>query len=147
MERLRRPSTLGGCTFAFNYLMNLVMYSEVRCKIMAYQFTAVHDHSRGKVYELQVDGKDVSVLLTHHVLRRRAQWRLTDDLVVRAMLFPEEVLIGHHGRFIAHLRRGEHLVRVIYEYEVKLPVAVTVYSPSVKRYFQGGGTYEDRILS
>lgn len=114
---------------------------------MAYQLTAVYDHPRGKVYELQADGKDISVLLTHHVLRRLAQWRLTDDLVIRAMLFPEEVAIGHHGRFIAHLRRGERLVRVIYEYEAKPPVAVTVYSPSVKRYFQGGGTYEDRLLS
>ena len=114
---------------------------------MAYQFTAVHDHPRGKVYELQVNGKKVVILLTHHALSRLGQWRLTDELVVRAMLFPEEVLIGHHGRFIAHLRRGEHLVRVIYEYEAELPVAITVYSPSVKRYFQGGGTYEDRILS
>ena len=114
---------------------------------MAYQLTAVYDHPRGKVYELQADGKDISVLLTHHVLRRLTQWRLADDLIVRALLFPEEVLMGHHGRFIAHLRRGEHLVRVIYEYEAKLPVAVTVYSPSVKRYFQGGGTYEDRLLS
>ena len=114
---------------------------------MAYRLTAIHDHPRGKVYEIQANRKKVAVLLTYHILKRLRQWRLTDDLVVRTMLFPEEVLIGHHGRFIAHLRREEHLVRVIYEYDERLPVAVTVYSPFVKRYFQGGGTYEDRLLS
>ena len=114
---------------------------------MEYRLTSIHDHPRGKVYEVRVNGKHVSVLLTYHVLKRLAQWRLTDDLVVRTMLFPEEVLVGHHGRFIAHLRRGDHLVRVIYEYEETLPVAVTVYSPSVERYFRGGGDYEDRLLS
>ena len=114
---------------------------------MAYRLTSIHDHPRGKVYEIQVDEKDVSVLLTYHVLNRLEKWRLTDDLVVRTMLFPEEVLIGHHGRFVAHLRRGQHLVRVVYEYEETRPVAITVYSPSVERYFQGGGEYEDLILS
>lgn len=62
---------------------------------MAYRLTSIHDHPRGKVYEIQVDEKDVSVLLTYHVLNRLEKWRLTDDLVVRTMLFPEEVLIGH----------------------------------------------------
>lgn len=114
---------------------------------MAYRFTAIHDHLRGKVYEVQANGKSVSVLLTRHVLKRLEQWRLTDDLVVRTMFFPAEGLIGHHGLFVAHLHRGERLVRVIYEYAGKLPVAVTVYGPLAKRYFQGGGKYEDRILS
>jgi hypothetical protein len=27
-----------------------------------------------------------------------------------------------------------------------MPVVVTVYHPLTRRYFQGGGTYEDRIL-
>ena len=114
---------------------------------MEYGLTAIHDHPRGKVYEIRANGEDVSILLTYHVLKRLEQWRLTDDLVVRTMLFPEEVLVGHHGRYIAHLRRGAHLVRVIYEYEERLPVAVTVYSPSAERYFKGGGEYEDHILS
>ena len=114
---------------------------------MAYQLTATYDHPRGKVYEIRADGENVSILLTFHALRRLGQWRLTDDIVIRTMLFPEEVLSGHQGRFIAHLRKGAHLVRVIYEYEERLPVAVTVYSPLARRYFQGDGTYEDRILS
>ena len=114
---------------------------------MAHQITSIHDHPRGKVYEIQANGKVVSLLLTFHVLNRLERWRLTDDLVVGTMLFPEEVLTGHHGRFIAHRRRGKHLVRVIYEYEGTLPVAVTVYSPSTERYFKGGGEYEDHILS
>lgn len=51
------------------------------CKTMAYQFTEVHNHPRGKVHEVQVEGKNVAILFTRHVLRRLAQWRLTDDLV------------------------------------------------------------------
>jgi len=82
---------------------------------MAYRLTAIRDHPRGKVYEIRADEKDASILLTYHVLGRLEKWRLTDDLVVRTMLFPEEVLIAHHGRLVAHLRRGNHLVRVIYD--------------------------------
>ena len=114
---------------------------------MEYRIAQIQDHPRGKVYEIQASGRNVPVLLTHHVLNRLKRWGLTDDLVVRTMLFAEEVLVGHHGRFVAHLRQGKHLIRVIYEYEGTLPVAVTVYSPSTQRYFQGGGEYEDHILS
>ena len=46
---------------------------------------------------------------------------------------------------MAHKKYGTHIVRAIYEYENDLPVVVTVYYPSAKRYFRGG-TYADRIL-
>jgi hypothetical protein len=62
-------------------------------------------------------------------------------------LDPEEVLRGHRGRFIAHRRAREHVVRVIYEYDGVLPVTITVYHPVAQRYFKGGETYEDRILA
>ena len=39
------------------------------------------------------------------------------------------------------------VVRVVYEYEQQLPAALTTYCPAAKRYFQGGGHYEDRILA
>ncbi len=39
------------------------------------------------------------------------------------------------------------VVRAVYEYEGRMPVVITVYCPSAKRYFQGGKTYEDLILS
>ncbi len=36
---------------------------------MEYRLTSIHDHPRGKVYEVEVNGKFVSVLLTYHVLK------------------------------------------------------------------------------
>ena len=37
---------------------------------MEYQLAQIQDHLRGKVYEIQANGKNISVLLTHHVLNR-----------------------------------------------------------------------------
>ena len=108
---------------------------------------AIRDHPRGRAYEVRANGSAVRVLLTFHSLERMARWRLNERKVLQALLFPEEVLRGHRSRFIAHLRSGTHVVRAIYEYEQRTPVVVTVYRPSAARYFQGGGTYEDQILS
>lgn len=62
------------------------------------------------------------------------------------LLLPEEVIIGHRNRYIAHRRYVGHLVRAVYEYEGELPVLLTVYSPYADRYFKGGGVYEDKIF-
>lgn len=66
--------------------------------------------------------------------------------MIDALLDPEEVLMGHHNRFIAHKRCGEHLIRAIYEYENELPTLIAVYYPLAKRYFKGGGNYADKIF-
>jgi hypothetical protein len=104
-------------------------------------------HERGRVYSVAVEGNRLKILLTFHALGRMAKWRLTDEVVLQALLDPEEVLRGHHNRFIAHRRARGHVVRVIYEYEKALPVVITVYNPAAERYFKGGETYEDRILT
>jgi hypothetical protein len=104
------------------------------------------EHERGRLYEVEANGKIISVLLTFHALARSARWDVAPQQVLRTLIFPEEVLRGHRDRFIAQRRSGRHVVRVIYEYERRLPVAVTVYCPSLKRYFDGGGRHEDRIL-
>ena len=57
-------------------------------------------------------------------------WKLQIRDVFEALLYPEEVLVGHHGRYVAHKRCGTHLIRAVYEYE-SMPVLVTVYFPSV----------------
>lgn len=114
---------------------------------MKLTIVAVLSHGRGKIYKVFAVGKTVSILLTFHTLERIVKWQLTEQAVLRALLFSEEILRGHRGRFIAHLRTGRHIVRAIYEYEGNLPVVVTVYFPLARRYFQGGGTYEDRILT
>ena len=108
---------------------------------------AIEAHVRGNIYEIAAEGKVVSILLTFHALERITQWRLTVQGVLQALLFPEEVLEGHRGRFIAHRRSKGHVLRAIYEYESTMPIVITVYYPSAKRYFQGEGTYEDHILS
>lgn len=114
---------------------------------MKLTIVTVHPHSRGKIYEVTAEGGTVSILLTFHALERMVRWQLTDRAVLQALLFPEEVLRGHRGRFIAHRRAKGHVVRVVYEYEGTMPVVITVYNPSTRRYFQGGGTYEDHILA
>jgi Domain of unknown function (DUF4258) len=106
----------------------------------------IEPHARGKVYKVIADGKAVSILLTFHALERITQWRLSVQGVLETLLFPEEVVQGHRRRSIAHRRARRHVVRAVYEYEGAVPVVITVYYPSAKRYFQGGGTYEDRIL-
>lgn len=114
---------------------------------MKLSIVAILAHERGKLYKISVQGRVVSILLTFHTLQRMVTWRLTEHAILQALLFPEEVLQGHRGRFIAHRRAGRHVLRAVYEYEDRLPVVVTVYHPLAARYFQGGGTYEDRILS
>jgi hypothetical protein len=69
-----------------------------------------------------------------------------EEIVAESLLLPEEVIIGHRNRYIAHRRYDGHLVRAVYEYEGELPVLLTVYFPYANRYFQGGGAYEDKIL-
>jgi hypothetical protein len=114
---------------------------------MPVHIAATMAHGRGQLYQVMAAGKIVSILLTFHALERTVQWRLTIAGVLQTILFPEEVLHGHRRRFIAHRRVQAHVVRVIYEYEERMPVVITVYSPSAKRYFQGNGVYEDHILS
>jgi len=77
---------------------------------------------------------------------RMTKWKLTPEIVVETLLAPEEVLVGHHKRFIAHRRYGGHIVRGIYEYDNLIPSLVTVYFPYEGRYYQGGGHFEDKIL-
>jgi len=105
------------------------------------------EHPRGRLYDLRVGEQSVSALLTFHALQRMERWRLSDRQTLQALLFPEEVLRGHGGRFIAHRRIRARLIRAVYEYDGELPAVITVYSPLAKRYFRGGGRYEDRILA
>ena len=107
----------------------------------------IEQHARGKVYHVSADGETVRLLITFHALERARRWKLGDRQIIRALLEPQEVLRGHRNRYIAHRRAGRHVIRVIYEYDDKKPVVVTVYYPFADRYFKGGGVYEDKILS
>jgi len=101
---------------------------------------------KGILYKIKHEKQFVEILFTFHAIERIKKWKLEVQMVIETLLFPEEVLIGHNKRFIAHRRYGDHIVRAIYEYEDDVPVVITVYFPYKDRYFQGGNTYEDKIL-
>jgi hypothetical protein len=74
------------------------------------------------------------------------KWQLSEDKIAEALLFPDEVLKGHGGRYIAHKLHKDHVLRAVYEYHADYPTIVTVYFPYAGRYYQGGSKYEDNIL-
>ena len=111
-----------------------------------FKITKIERVRKGKIYHLMVENKSIRILITNHAEERINRWNLNIKMIFETLLYPEEVLVGHHGRFIAHRRYGSHLVRAVYEYEEDLPILVTVYFPFVKRYFRGGGYYADKIL-
>ncbi len=113
---------------------------------MDFEIKRREKHPRGEIFTLSVGDGNVDVLLTSHAYLRTMKWGLRVKQVLEVILFPEEVVLGHRNRYIAHRLSGDHVIRVIYEYKEKLPVIITVYYPYSKRYFQGGGTYEDKIL-
>ena len=110
-------------------------------KIVEKQF-----HTRGEVFHIDIDGYLTRILYTHHALERIKQWGILPETVTETLLFPEEVVVGHRGRFIAHKRYGDHIIRAVYEYDATLPVLITVYFPRYERYFEGGEKYADKIF-
>lgn len=103
-------------------------------------------HPKGVLCTLEKDGKHVQILFLNHSIERISKWNLSIEMVAETLLEPEEVLIGHHGRFIAHKCYGRHMVRAVYEYQNLIPSLVTVYFPHKDRYFEGGDRFEDKIL-
>jgi hypothetical protein len=103
-------------------------------------------HSKGEIYTISLHGKTIKILFLVHALERIKKWNIKEEMVAETLLMPEEVIIGHRNRYIAHRRYGNHLVRAVYGYDGDLPVLLTVYFPCVDRYFKGGGVYEDKIF-
>jgi hypothetical protein len=110
-------------------------------KIVGKQF-----HARGEVFRIDINGFTTEILYTYHAHERIKQWGILSESVAETLLFPEEVIVGHRGRFVAHKRYGNHLVRAVYEYDADLPVLITVYYPRSDRYFEGGEKYADKIF-
>jgi len=106
----------------------------------------VEEVERGKVYHLIAMDKESRILITRHAEERLIRWRLDVSRVIETLIYPEEVIVGHHNRYIAHRRYGTQLIRAVYEYKENLPELVTVYSPSAERYFIGDGIHADQIL-
>lgn len=114
---------------------------------MKFQIIGTEEKPKGRLYKIEVDSLKLHLLFTHHSLDRISVWGLSIEQVLDALIFPEEVVTGHFNRFIAHKRHDKHVVRAVYEYDIKLPVLITVYYPSADRYFEGGEKYADKILT
>lgn len=104
------------------------------------------EHKRGILYRIDCKSKTIEILFTFHAIQRIKRWNLDENKIIETLLFPEEVLLGHYKRFIAHRQYEEHLLRAVYEYDNCIPVVITVYYPYKQRYFRGGGQYEDKIF-
>lgn len=102
--------------------------------------------SKGILYKIKIGIDSLEILFLSHAIERIKRWGLEARTVLEALIFPDEVLIGHRGRFIAHKVYGDHLVRAVYEYLEGIPTLITVYFPYKRRYYQGGEIYEDRIF-
>jgi len=103
-------------------------------------------HIKGEIYTIKAQDTIIKILFLFHAIERIGKWGVKEEMVVETLIFPEEVIVGHRDRYIAHKRYGNHLVRAVYEYEERLPVLLTVYFPYIERYFKGGSIYENKIF-
>lgn len=110
------------------------------------KITNRRSHSKGEILTIEIQDKKIEILFLFHALERIKKWEIKEKMAVETLLLPEEILVGHGNRYIAHRRYGNHLVRAIYEYENKLPILLTVYFPYKERYFKGGSIYENKIF-
>ncbi len=114
---------------------------------MSFKIIETEGKNNGRFYTIEAKGSKMQLLFTWHSLDRITFWNLSVEEVFEALLYPEEVVIGHFNRYIAHKRYNGHVVRAVYEYNEDMPVLITVYKPSADRYFEGGGKFADKILS
>lgn len=82
---------------------------------MEWAAISVLEHPRGTIHEVLLRGRTVRVLITFHGQERMARWQISEEAILQALFFPEEVGRGHRDRFIAHRREGRHVVRVVYD--------------------------------
>jgi len=60
-------------------------------------------HPKGVLFTFDKKGKQVQILFLTHAIDRMAKWKLTHEMLEETYrMGPEEGLIGHHNRFLAH---------------------------------------------
>ncbi len=116
------------------------------CPAEGFEIIVRQEIERGNLYRIRVQDKEIEVLITHHADWRARRWGLKAEEIIEVLIYPDEVLQGHGGRFIAHRVTNRHLTRIIYEYEAGVPVIVTIYAPYKERYYKGGGSFADKVL-
>jgi hypothetical protein len=74
------------------------------------------DVDKGKIYTCKCANAKIEVLFLNHSIERAKKWRLSIQQIAECLLLPDEVVIGHFDRYIAHKVVGKHVIRAVYEY-------------------------------
>lgn len=101
--------------------------------------------TKGKYVEVEVGKKVIKIIFTMHSLDSMQDYDITLEKALNYLLFADEIIKGHGGRFIAHRKLDRYLARVVYERDMDNITVVTFYISYADRYFKGG-MYEDKIL-
>lgn len=59
-------------------------------------------HSKGKIYTIRIREQTVEILFLVHAIERIKKWNIKEEMVAETPLLPEEVIIDHQNRYIAH---------------------------------------------
>jgi hypothetical protein len=113
---------------------------------MIFEIASRQTIEKGTILNISIDNEHRKILFAKYVYGRIERWIINEDMVIETLLFPDEVIIGHRERYIAHKIYSNHLLRAVYEYIGGFPVLITVYFPNKIRYYKGGGKFEDQIF-
>jgi len=100
---------------------------------------------KGKYVEVEIDKKVIKIIFTIHSIDSMQDYDIPMEKALDYLLFADEIIKGHGGRFIAHRKLDRYLARVVYEHDMDNITVVTFYISYADRYFKGG-KYEDKIL-
>ncbi|MBF0542415.1 MAG: DUF4258 domain-containing protein [Nitrospirae bacterium] len=101
---------------------------------------------KGVILNISINNSHIKILFVNYVYGRIKKWNIKEEMVVETLLYPDEVIIGHRERYIAHKIYYNRLIRAVYEYIGGFPVLITVYVPKIGRFYKGGGQFEDQIF-
>ena len=84
---------------------------------MNIEILSERDTPRGRIIVIKARESKITIPLTNHLLDAAEDYNLEVKDVLYAVIFPDEVVRGHSGRFVAHKLLNDYLIRVVYEYE------------------------------
>lgn len=93
---------------------------------MDVEILSERDTPRGRIIVIKARESKITILLTNHLLDAAEDYNLEVKDVLYAVIFPDEVVRGHSGRFVAHKLLNDYLIRVVY-YDGGIPVVITLY--------------------
>ena len=73
---------------------------------------SIEKKERGKIYHIRINNEDIELMITGHAIDRSEMWGVDADSVIDALVYPEEVVIGHRSRYIAYKRGGTYADKI-----------------------------------